>query len=114
MVSNSNTDRLVSVIVVGILMAQALVTVDYSKCDTDGQVLVIVEVILIAQALVRVDYSNSNTAGLVLVIVVIILIAQTAVQCAVTLFTDCLDAALKALTALPLFFSHRTDCTGNF
>ena len=42
-------------IVVGILMAQVLVTVDYSKCDTDGQVLVIVEVILIAQVLVTVE-----------------------------------------------------------
>ena len=37
--SNSNTDRLVSVIVVGILMAQVLVTLDYSNDGTDGQVL---------------------------------------------------------------------------
>ena len=46
MVSNSNTDRLVSVIVAGILIAQALVTVDYSNSNTDGQVLVIVVIIL--------------------------------------------------------------------
>ena len=59
--SNSNTDRLVSVIVVGILMAQVLVTVDYSKCDTDGQVLVIIEVILIPQVLVTVDYSTPDS-----------------------------------------------------
>ena len=100
--SKCDTDGQVLVIVEVILIAQVLVTVDYSNSNTDGLVLVIVVVILIAQALVRVDYSNSNTAGLVLVIVVIILIAQTAVQRAMTLLTGSLDAALKALTALPL------------
>ena len=37
--SNSNTDRLVSVIVVSMLMAHVLVTLDYSNSATAGQVL---------------------------------------------------------------------------
>ena len=46
------------------------------SADTDGLVLVIVVVTLIAQVLVTADYSNSNTDGLLLVILVVILIAQ--------------------------------------
>ena len=47
-------------IIVIILIAQVLVTVDYSKSHTDGLVLVIVVNTLIAQVLVTLDYSNSS------------------------------------------------------
>ena len=46
-----------------ILIAQALVTVDYSNSNTDRLVVVIVVGILMLQVLVAFDYSNSGTDG---------------------------------------------------
>ena len=62
---SADTDGLVLVIVVVTLIAQVLVTADYSNSNTDGLLLVIILVILIAQVLGTVDYGNSSGAILV-------------------------------------------------